>query len=124
MKRKILTAAVAAVMFAGLAVQPCPRIVTAQVLAASSAEQSSAPDDWVSSEEDAAPEQESGFQGQNRALDTPEVNHRKYFKRLKETLDKSQRKDQKIFEKVERNIRANPPSKPWNPFPPANGVPH
>jgi len=160
MKRKILTAAVVAVMSAGLAVAPRPGIVTPQALAASSTDQSSASDDWVSSDEGAAPEQEPVSQDQssveidngnsaaiagsaasrassnesdersapahsdNRALDTPESNHRKYFKHLKDALDKSQRKNQEIFEKVERNIRANPPSKPWNPFPPADGASH
>jgi hypothetical protein len=58
-KRKIVVAAVAAVMSAGVAVAPGPGIVTAQALAASSADQPSASDDWLSSEERAAPERTS-----------------------------------------------------------------
>jgi hypothetical protein len=119
MKRNILVAVVAAAMSAGVAVAPGPGIVTAQALAASSADQPSASDDWVSYDARSTP-----AHSKNRALDTPEANHRKYFKHLKDALDESQRKQQEIFEKVERNIRAHPPSKPWNPFPPGAGGSH
>jgi hypothetical protein len=118
-KREILLVVAAAVMSAGVAVAPGRGIVTARALASSSADQPSASDDWESYKESNAPAHSN-----NHALDTPEANHRKYFNHLKEELDKSQRKNREIFENVERNIRAHPPSKPWNPFPPAAGTSH